>query len=41
MGPAIGALLADCILNGADPDPQFTLARFAHPPEHGWQRKWS
>ena len=41
MGPAIGALLADCILDGADPDPQFALARFAHPPEHGWQRKWS
>jgi hypothetical protein len=41
MGPAIGELLAGCILDGAPPDPQFSLARFAATPSGGWQRKWS
>jgi glycine/D-amino acid oxidase-like deaminating enzyme len=41
MGPAIGELLASCILDGAVPDPQFSLRRFDRPPAHGWERKWS
>jgi hypothetical protein len=41
MGPAIGELLASCVLDGAVPDPAFSLARFAAPPADGWQRKWS
>jgi len=41
MGPAIGEMLAGCILDGAAPDPQFSLARFDAAPSGGWQRKWS
>jgi sarcosine oxidase len=41
MGPAIGETLASCILDGAAPDPAFALRRFAAPPLHGWERKWS
>jgi glycine/D-amino acid oxidase-like deaminating enzyme len=41
MGPAIGELLAACIVDGIAPDPQLSLTRFAAPPADGWQRKWS
>ena len=41
MGPAIGELLASCVLDGAAPAPQFSLARFLQPPTSGWQKKWS
>ncbi|HEY2434362.1 MAG TPA: FAD-dependent oxidoreductase [Vicinamibacterales bacterium] len=41
MGPAIGELLASCILDGAAPDPAFSLARFAAPRRDGWDQKWS
>jgi glycine/D-amino acid oxidase-like deaminating enzyme len=41
MGPAIGEMLAGCMLDGAPPEPQFSLARFATAPSGGWQRKWS
>jgi glycine/D-amino acid oxidase-like deaminating enzyme len=41
MGPAIGEMLAACVLDGRAADPQFSLARFASPPAEGWQAKWS
>jgi glycine/D-amino acid oxidase-like deaminating enzyme len=41
MGPAIGEMLAACLLDGAAPDPAFSFARFASPPPDGWERKWS
>ena len=41
MGPAIGELLAECILGTAAPDPQFALARLAVPPPGGWPAKWT
>jgi sarcosine oxidase len=41
MGPAIGELLASCVLDGAAPDPAFSLARFQHAPDGGWQPKWA
>lgn len=41
MGPAIGELVASCVLDGASPDPAFSLARFAQPPAGGWARKWA
>lgn len=41
MGPAVGELLASMILDDRDPDPVFTLARFAAPPVEGWQAKWT
>jgi monomeric sarcosine oxidase len=41
MGPVVGELLASCVLDGAAPDPLFSLARFAAPPAAGWQAKWS
>jgi glycine/D-amino acid oxidase-like deaminating enzyme len=28
MGPALGEMVADLILTGRDPDPQFRLSRF-------------
>ncbi len=40
MGPAIGELLAGLALGTAQPDPQFSLARFANPPRGGWEAKW-
>jgi glycine/D-amino acid oxidase-like deaminating enzyme len=41
MGPALGEMLASCVLGAATPDPQFGLARFASPPRGGWEEKWS
>ena len=41
MGPAVGELLASCVLGAATPDPQFGLARLASPPPGGWQPKWT
>ena len=41
MGPAIGELVASCVLDGLSPDPAFSLARFAQPPAGGWARKWA
>ena len=36
MGPALGEMLASCVLGTAAPDPQFALARLATPPRGGW-----
>jgi glycine/D-amino acid oxidase-like deaminating enzyme len=41
MGPAIGELLASCVLGEATPDPQFHLARLDSEPPGGWHQKWS
>ncbi len=41
MGPAIGEMLASCVLGTATPDPQFGLARLASTPAAGWTQKWS
>ena len=41
MGPAIGEMLAACVLDGTPPAPLFARARFATPPAEGWQAKWS
>jgi monomeric sarcosine oxidase len=41
MGPVVGEMLAACVLDGAAPDPHFALARFAHTPAGGWEKKWS
>ena len=41
MGPAIGEMVASLVLDGATPDPQFSLARFGTPATGGWRKKWS
>lgn len=41
MGPAVGEMLASCVLGTMTPDPQFGLARLASPPPGGWEQKWS
>lgn len=41
MGPALGEMLASCVLGVAAPDPQFALARLASAPPGGWEEKWS
>ena len=41
MGPAVGEILAGCILGSAAPDAHFGLARLASPPPGGWERKWA
>ena len=41
MGPAIGELLAACVLDGASPDPQFGLPRLDAMPSGGWEAKWT
>ncbi len=41
MGPAIGEALARCILDGAAPEPAFSLQRFAAAPAGGWKAKWA
>ena len=41
MGPALGELLASCVLDGTHPDPQFALSRLNTPPASGWAHKWS
>jgi glycine/D-amino acid oxidase-like deaminating enzyme len=41
MGPAIGERLAEHVLTGSAPDPQFGLARLASTPTGGWEEKWS
>ena len=41
MGPALGEMLASCVLGTAVPDPQFGLARLTSPPRDGWEAKWS
>jgi glycine/D-amino acid oxidase-like deaminating enzyme len=41
MGPALGEMLASCVLGAAAPDPQFALARLATTPRGGWEEKWS
>jgi glycine/D-amino acid oxidase-like deaminating enzyme len=40
MGPAIGELLASCVLGDAPPEPQFALARLDAEPAGGWEAKW-
>ena len=41
MGPAVGETMASLVLGTADPDPRYSLARFATAPEGGWQQKWT
>jgi glycine/D-amino acid oxidase-like deaminating enzyme len=41
MGPAVGEIMAACILDGAVPDRQFSLRRFDKRPAGGWRAKWS
>jgi glycine/D-amino acid oxidase-like deaminating enzyme len=41
MGPAVGEMVGSCILDGAEPDPRFSLRRFEAQPADGWQAKWS
>ncbi len=41
MGPAVGEMLASCVLGTSTPDPQFGLARLAARPPGGWEEKWS
>lgn len=41
MGPALGELLASCVLDGTTPDPAFQLARLSSSPPGGWPEKWS
>jgi glycine/D-amino acid oxidase-like deaminating enzyme len=41
MGPAVGETMASLILDGAPPEPSFSLRRFASPPAGGWKEKWS
>ena len=41
MGPALGELLASCVLDDAVPDPQLRLARLDAMPDGGWERKWT
>jgi glycine/D-amino acid oxidase-like deaminating enzyme len=41
MGPAVGEALARCILDGATPEPAFSLRRFAATPAGGWKAKWA
>ncbi len=41
MGPAMGELLASCVLGDGSPDPQWQLARFQVEPAGGWSEKWS
>jgi sarcosine oxidase len=41
MGPAVGEMLASCVLGTATPDPQFGLARLSSPPPGGWEAKWT
>lgn len=41
MGPALGELLASCLLDGVLPDPQLRLARFDATPAGGWGEKWT
>ena len=41
MGPAVGEALASCILDGAAPEPAFSLRRFAAAPAGGWKGKWA
>jgi monomeric sarcosine oxidase len=40
MGPAIGEMVAALVVDGAAPEPQFSLARFGAPPAEGWRLKW-
>jgi glycine/D-amino acid oxidase-like deaminating enzyme len=40
MGPVVGEMLAACVLDGAQPDPQFRLARLSSTPAAGWDEKW-
>ena len=41
MGPALGELVASCVLGTGTPDPTFALARFKKPPAGPGQEKWS
>lgn len=41
MGPALGEMLAQCVLGDATPDAQFALARLSAAPSGGWEEKWS
>lgn len=41
MGPAIGEMMASLILDDGEPEPAFSLRRFAAAPPSGWQEKWS
>lgn len=40
MGPALGAIVASCVLGRSDPDRRYAVARLATPPCDGWQEKW-
>jgi glycine/D-amino acid oxidase-like deaminating enzyme len=41
MGPAIGEMVAELVMNDGQPDSHFTLERFHSPPTGGWREKWS
>jgi glycine/D-amino acid oxidase-like deaminating enzyme len=41
MGPAIGEIVSGLILDHCEPDPLFSLSRFATPPPGGWRPKWA
>jgi sarcosine oxidase len=41
MGPAVGEIVAAAALDEAEPDPYFSLGRFAVPPADGWKAKWA
>jgi sarcosine oxidase len=40
MGPAVGELVASCVLGRSEPDPRYSLARLISPPPAGWRDKW-
>ena len=41
LGPAVGELVADLVLESGDPDPLFRLARLAAARDSDWRAKWS
>jgi glycine/D-amino acid oxidase-like deaminating enzyme len=41
MGPAIGEIVAQALVDDGAPDPRFALDRFNTPPTGGWREKWS
>jgi glycine/D-amino acid oxidase-like deaminating enzyme len=40
LGPAVGELVADAVLNGGAVAPRFSLARFSEPRPAAWEEKW-
>lgn len=41
MGPVVGELVAEALLDERETEPAFSLARFAAAPPDGWRPKWS